>query len=225
MNSQISVIIPAFNAERYLAAAIASVLAQTLPPAEIIVVDDGSTDDTAAVARRWPVRYQHKTHGGVATARNLGVELARGEWLAFLDADDLWLPDKLAGQMARFASEPDLDLLFGQVEQFHSPDVPQHAAFLPDGNRFLDGYVAGTLLLRRDTFLRLGFFATTWEVGDFYEWYARAQDAGLKIAVLPQVVLRRRLHDDNLGLRRQDAARRDYVRVMKTILERRRARA
>lgn len=223
MTPQISVIIPAFNAGRYLAAAVASATAQTLPPAEIIVVDNGSEDNTAAVAHGLPARYQRKPHDVVATARNLGVELAQGEWLAFLDADDLWLPDKLAAQAQLFDSQPDLDLVFGQVEQFHSPDVAQHAAYLPDANRLLDGYVAGTLLVRRDTFLRLGLFETTWEVGDFYEWYARAQDAGAKIAVLPQVVLRRRLHDDNLGLRRQAAARREYVQVMKTILERRRA--
>ncbi len=222
MTAQISVIIPAYNAGRYLAAAVASALAQTLPPAEIIVVNNGSDDDTAAVARRLPVRYQHKPHDVVATARNLGVELAQGDWLAFLDADDLWLPDKLAAQALLFETQPDLDLVFGQVEQFHSPDVAQHAAHLPDSHRLLDGYVAGTLLVRRETFLRLGFFASTWEVSDFYEWYARAQDAGLKIAVLPQVVLRRRLHDDNLGLRRQAAARREYLSVMKTILDRRR---
>lgn len=223
MTPQISVIIPAFNAGRYLPAAVASALAQTLPPAEIIVVDNGSTDDTAAVASRLPVRCQFKPHDVVATARNLGVELAQGKWLAFLDADDLWLPDKLAAQVRLFETKPDLDLVFGQVEQFHCPDVPQHAAHLSAANRLLNGYVAGTLLIRRETFLRLGFFATTWEVSDFYEWYARAQDAGLKIAVLPQVVLRRRLHDDNLGLRRQAEARREYVKVMKAILERRRA--
>lgn len=222
MSPRISVIIPAYNAGRYLAAAIESVLVQTLPATEIIVVDNGSTDDTAAVARRWPVRYHYQAGEAAPIARNLGVQLARGDWLAFLDADDLWLPDKLAAQCARFAQEPSLDLVFGQVEQFHSADVAEHAAFLPESNRLLNGYVVGTLLLRRDTFLRVGYFDTQWKVGEFIEWYARAQDAGMKIAVLPQIVLRRRLHDDNLGLRQRETARRDYLQVMKVILARRR---
>ena len=104
MLPRISVIIPAYNAGRYLAEAIQSVLAQTLSVHEIIVADDGSADNTAAVALSFPapVRYHLNPHEGTAAARNQGVRVAQGEWLAFLDADDLWQPDKLAAQMALF---------------------------------------------------------------------------------------------------------------------------
>ncbi len=222
MKPQISVIIPAYNAERYLAAAVSSVLAQIFPADEIIVVDDGSGDATPAVARQLPVHYHHQTNSGAAAARNQGIRLARGSWFAFLDADDLWTPEKLAAQTKSLTAQPNLDMIFGQVEQFSSPDALRSARPLPDRLQKLNGYVPGTLLIRREAFARLGYFDERWQAGYFFEWFARAQDAGATMAMLPQVVLRRRLHDDNLGLRRQDAAQREYLSVMKTILDRRR---
>lgn len=219
----ISVVIPAYNAGRYLSAALESVFAQTLPVAEIIVVDDGSTDNTAEVARSFPaqVRYHHQPQQGAAAARNQGVRLACGEWLALLDADDLWLPAKMALQMELFQQQPDLAMVFGRVEQFHSPDVTRPQAALSDATRVLDGYHPGTLLMRRTDFLRVGYFDPRWQAGEFIEWYARAEDYGLKSALLPQVVMQRRLHDHNLGLRLPDLARRDYLLLMKTIIARR----
>src|SRR5262245_16865951 len=125
----ISVIIPVYNGERYLAEALVSVLAQTHPPTEIIVVDDGSTDTTAQIAQRYAPRihYHFRPRGavsGAAAARNHGAYLAQGDYLAFLDADDVWLPDKLRLQMAAFAHDPALDQVFGHVQQFISPELP-----------------------------------------------------------------------------------------------------
>ena len=218
----LSVIIPAYQAARYLAAALHSVLTQTLPPDEIIVVDDGSTDGTAAIARAVPqVRLVQQSNGGAASARNHGVRVASGKWLAFLDADDLWLPDKLAAQRALFQAQPELHLVFGRVAQFHSPDITHPRALVPSEKQILTGIHAGTLLMRRADFVRAGYFEEHWRSGEFIEWYARAQDAGLKSAVLPQVVMQRRLHDDNLGLRLGPAAHREYLSVMKTITARR----
>jgi glycosyltransferase involved in cell wall biosynthesis len=97
----ISVVIPTYNRARAVVEAVASVQAQTLAPSEIIVVDDGSTDGTAEALRQLkaPIRYVAKENGGVSSARNLGVRLAKGEWIAFLDSDDRWEPIKLERQM------------------------------------------------------------------------------------------------------------------------------
>jgi glycosyltransferase involved in cell wall biosynthesis len=106
----VSVIIPTYNRARLVQEALASVEAQTFRDFEVLVVDDGSTDDTAeALALQRGVRVlRHRSRQGVAAARNLGIAAARGEWLAFLDSDDLWLPDKLARQIAYLEQRPDL---------------------------------------------------------------------------------------------------------------------
>lgn len=222
-SNKLTVIIPAYNAGRYLSDALHSVLAQTWPVSEIIVVDDGSTDNTAQVAQSFPapVRYCWQNHACAAAARNLGVSLARGEWLTFLDADDLWLPDKLAAQMALAQQQPESAMIFGRVEQFHSPDLTRPRAVLDESARAMNGYHAGTMLLRRTDFERVGPFDTRLVVGEFIEWYARAEESGLKSAMLPQIVMRRRLHDNNLGLRQPATVRRDYLAIMKTIVARR----
>src|SRR3569833_81721 len=99
---KVSVVIPAWNAQACLSRAIRSVLAQTLPPFEILVVDDGSTDATPSLVRQFgsPVRLIHQGHAGAAAARNTGIAAASGEYIAFLDADDEWLPRKLQRQMS-----------------------------------------------------------------------------------------------------------------------------
>ncbi len=121
--SSVSVIIPAYNAERYLAEALASVFGQSRVPEEIIVVDDGSTDRTEEVVRKHgeAIRFLKQPHRGPGAARNLGVESARGEFIAFLDADDLWLPEKLSAQLDLFRTRPNIDMAFGRVRQFISP--------------------------------------------------------------------------------------------------------
>ncbi len=102
--ADVSVVIPAYNAAAFLAETLASVFAQTVPPAEIIVVDDGSTDDTAGIARNLGATVISRANGGISAARNTGVRAARSEYLALLDADDLWMPEKLEVQLAAFAA-------------------------------------------------------------------------------------------------------------------------
>jgi glycosyltransferase involved in cell wall biosynthesis len=117
----VSVVIPARNVAPYIGAAITSALEQTAPPFEIIVVDDGSTDDTHSVVDRWNgkghhsrvlVRYLYVPPAGPALARNTGIRVARGSHIAFLDADDIWLPDKLERQLALLGADPDLCLVY-----------------------------------------------------------------------------------------------------------------
>jgi glycosyltransferase involved in cell wall biosynthesis len=220
-----SVVVPAHNAGPYLDDAIRSVLDQTPTPAEVVVVDDGSTDATAAVAAAFgpPVRCVRRPRGGVGAALNSGVEQTSGALLSFLDADDLWLPEKLALQTEAIRADPTLDYVLGHVVQFRSPELTaDEVAGIAVASELLPGISKGTLLIRRESFLRVGAFATEWKAGEFIDWYARAMDAGLKGRMLDEVVLRRRLHRSNTGVRERDS-RSDYLRVLRLVLDRRRA--
>lgn len=217
-HATVSVIIPVYNAERYLSAAIESVLTQTVLPLEIIVVDDGSTDESGAMARRFVpnVRVVTQANQGSAAARNCGVSLARGDYLAFLDADDLWVDNKLQHQLHALTTNPALAMVFGQVEQFYSPELSPQTT-LPDlGQRHvLTGIHVGAMLIRRTAFTRIGLFDPQWQVAEFVEWYGRAQALGVKSLVLPDLVMRRRIHTTNLGIRAHHLARREYLRLAK----------
>jgi glycosyltransferase involved in cell wall biosynthesis len=221
----VSVIIGAYNAERYIAEAIDSVLAQTHRPLELIVVDDGSTDATADIAREYGdavvlLQQERQGNGG---ARNTGVARAAGAYLGFLDADDRFTESKVERQLALLAAEPELDMVFGHVVEFVSPELDEDARTLIRPAAPEAPWTAPNLMLiRRASFDRVGPFSTTLRVGVTVDWYARAVDAGLRYAILPEVVLERRLHTDNNG-RREAAARSQYVRVLKESLERRRA--
>ena len=222
---KVSVIIPVRNGEPYIADAIKSVLAQTKSPAELLVIDDGSRDGTAGIISQFAgrgVRLIQQPPGGAAAARNAGVKLARHQLLAFLDADDLWTSTKLERQCAELQSDPTLDMVFGYVRQFVSPDVEAaRRARLRCPNESIPGYLAGTMLIRCESFERVGVFETGWAIGEFLAWYARAQLLGLREKMILTVLLMRRLHRTNQGiLKRSEHG--DYVRVMKKILDRRR---
>lgn len=113
----ISVVIPSYNAARFVNQAIDSVIQQTYSPVEIIVVDDGSTDDTAQRLGELGdrIRYIHQANGGLSKARNRGIREARGEFVAFLDADDKWLPEKLQKQWEKLQADPDLKFVHTDV--------------------------------------------------------------------------------------------------------------
>lgn len=223
----VSVVIPAYQAGKYIAEAIESVRAQTYRPIETIVVDDGSSDDTRAVVERYgsSVQYLWQPNAGISAARNRGVELVSGEFLAFLDADDLWLEDKLAWQTEVLRTRAELDMVFGYVLQFPSPELAEedrsklHYIAEPS-----PAYLGGAMLIRREAFLRTASFDEQWQVAEFVDWYLRAMDSGLRSEMQPRTALKRRLHDANQGIKKRDA-RVDYVRVVRAALDRRKAKA
>jgi glycosyltransferase involved in cell wall biosynthesis len=220
----VSVIINVYNGEAYLAEAIDSVQAQTYAHRELIVVDDGSTDGTAGVAARYgdALRCLRQENAGIGAARNLGIEHARGEYLAFLDADDRFVADKLERQLAAFAEDPSLDMVFGHVREFLSPDLaPEIAARIRPAVEDAPWRMTNLMLVERDAFHRAGPFSTTLKVGVGVDWYARATEVGLKELVPAVVVLERRLHAANNGILQQ-AARPQYLRVLKEHMDRRR---
>jgi glycosyltransferase involved in cell wall biosynthesis len=224
INPLVSVIIPAYNAERYLAEAIESVLAQSYYPLEIIVVNDGSTDNTAAVAANFGDRisYHHHQNSGLSRTLNRGVGLARGEFLAFLDADDLWASEKTRLQVEAFAAAPELEAVFGGIRHFLCPTLDAASrGQLHCPAEDAPGYFKLTMLIRREAFRRVGGFDERWQVGDFVDWFARAREAGLRTRMLDTVVALRRIHGANLT-RRESHRQADYLRILHAALERRR---
>lgn len=224
----ISVIIPAFNAERFLAETIESLLAQTLPPMEIVLVDDGSTDGTAEVARRFGsrVNYQLRPHSGIAATRNHGLSVARGEWIAFLDADDVWLPDKLQLQAARLLAEPHLQYVTAQTEIFLEPGCERPPNYHPS---YLEGKQFGLLssfLGRKAVFETVGKFDTQFICAEDMDWFARAKDLRVPTVSLAEVLARKRVHSTNItvtvGVR---VIQGEVLRIMKSTLDRQRQKA
>jgi glycosyltransferase involved in cell wall biosynthesis len=223
----VTVIIGAYDAERYLAEAIDSVLAQTHPNLELIVVDDGSTDSTAEVAEAYgpPVRCIRQENGGMAASRNRAIPEAHGAYFPFLDADDRFPPDKLRSQLAVFEADPELDIVYGHVTEFLSPDLdPEARALLRAPQHDVPWPTPNLMLVERESFLRVGLFSTELRVGIGVDWHARANELGLKSAIPPIVVLERRLHAENNGIRQRES-KPQYLHVLKAALDRRREEA
>jgi glycosyltransferase involved in cell wall biosynthesis len=223
-DSLVSVIIGVFNGEAYLHEAVDSVLAQTYSPLELIVVDDGSEDGTRSVVERYgsAVRYVWRPNGGMGAARNTGVEHARGAFLAFLDADDRFTVRKLEWQMAELHADPTVDVVFGHMTEFVSPDLDEEARrLLRQPTHDVAWRTPNLMLVRRAAFERVGAFATTLRVGIGVDWYARATERGLKMVTPSAIVLERRLHAQNNGIR-QRGLRPQYLHVLKAALDRRR---
>lgn len=225
----VSCIVPVFNGERYLAEAIDSILAQTYRPLQLIVADDGSTDRSARVAAAYgeQVEYRFQPNAGLPAARNLGLSAARGELIAFLDADDLWHPDKLARQVARFEARPELGLCVTHAQNFWAPELSEEAAYYRD-RRYaqpVPGYTCATLLARRALFDTVGSFNTELPLGDDNDWFLRAFDHGVVRELLPEVLAYRRLHDANMSRQLQAQIPETLLRVVKITLDRRRAKS
>lgn len=204
----VSVIIPNYNYARYLRQAIDSVLAQTYPHIEVVVVDDGSQDDSRAVLEMYGTRIRWVTqrNQGVAAARNHGVRLSQGDYLAFLDADDYWLPAKIERQLERFRQNPELGLVYCGTDEFNESGTVNLRV---DG---LEGWVlVELLLLRRPAFFGggSGFVvprALFDEVGSFDERLSTSADWDLvcrlaarkPFGFVPEVLLKYRLHQSNM---------------------------
>ncbi len=223
----ISCIIPAYNSERYLREALDSIVAQTYPTLEIIVADDGSSDGTPSLVVNYGhgVRYLCQDNAGTAAACNLGLSAARGEFISFLAHDDLWHREKLERQMMRLHALPKLAGCVTHVKNFWSPELTEEEIPVHDDRLFLPipGYVPQTLLASRALFDAVGGFNTMLKYADSTEWFLRVRERGLRMELLPDVLVYRRLHRDNLSRRMASASRAEYLQLLKGTLDRRRA--
>jgi len=220
-----SVIVPCYNTAVYVADAIDSILGQHPIPDEVIVVDDGSVDASAAiVCGRFGSRVRHhrQPHQGIGSARNTGVRLAHGNCIAFLDADDLWPPDSLGARLERLEASAEIDCVYGRTEQFISPEIdPATRATLHCPPGTWAGRVAGAMLIRRDVFDRIGYFDPSLKLGETMDWVARFEERSLVAATIDDVVLRRRIHATNTGITERHRQG-DYLKILKASLDRRR---
>ncbi len=226
MTDLISCIVAVFNGERYLKEALDSILAQTYRPVEIIVVDDGSTDKTAAVVASYgeQVRYVWQLNAGPGAARNLGLSLTQGEFVAFLDADDFWHAEKLATQMARFEARPELEMCVTHMQNFWVPELHEEAARF-ENHRLSQpqpGHLTQTLLTRHRLFEKVGHFNAAFRHVHDSEWFFRTSERGIIMELLPDVLVYRRMHQNNLSRLMAGASRDEYLQLVKNTLDRRR---
>ena len=198
----ISVIIPAYNAAETLPESLESVGRQSRPADEIIVVDDGSNDRTAEIAEgAGTVVLRMPTNRGAPYACNAGIDASRGELLAFLDADDLWAPDKLRVQEDLLMSQPEIDAVFAFCESFVCPSLDASAQNALRAKPNAPGWLTGAMLIRREAFLQQGPFDPRLRCGFFIDWLDRARRRGLPCRMLSNILLRRRLRPGTLSTR------------------------
>jgi glycosyltransferase involved in cell wall biosynthesis len=213
----VSIIITAYNAEKYITESIQSVIDQKYSNAEIIVIDDGSTDKTKSIINNFSeqIAYYYQEHSGIATGWNNGVKRSRGKYLSFIDADDIWSERKLHFQVQFLESHPEIDISFGYAQEFFELEKNQKK------KKPIPGISAGTMMIRKDRFLDVGYFNREWRKGIFADWYLRAMEAGLSIHMDESIMLHRRIHDSNHGVTQRDKYV-DYVRMLKASLDRKR---
>ncbi len=223
----VSCIVPAYNSEPYLAEALDSIHAQTHRSLDVIVVDDGSTDGTATVAASYgdSITLVRQPNRGVASARNAGLRRARGEFVAYLDADDLWHPEKLARQLARFRERPGIDLCVSYFENFWASELIEEAQRYQRHPlaRPMWGYVFGTLLARRSFLDRAEPLDESLRAGDSL-WFAHVVDRGAVLDVIPDVLMRRRFHTANMTRAEAPGQMKDFARFVKARLDAQRRR-
>lgn len=225
-NPFVSCIVPVFNGERYVQQALESIHNQTYEPLEIIVVDDGSTDNTKALVKSLeiPVQYIEQTNMGPAAARNHGISLANGDFVAFLDSDDLWHQEKLTKQIARFQSRPEVEVCITHVNHFSDSEMGRKDIQYQGQRRLhnIPGYVTQTLMCRRTTFEKVGIFDPKLRHGDANDWFVRVADYGLCIELLTEVLVFRRLHATNFSSQDVSTTLDEHLNIIKASLDRRR---
>jgi len=218
----VTVIMPVRNAMPFLPEALTSIFAQDLTPLEVLVVDGASSDGSREAAATWPqVRLIEQQGYGLAAARNCGLAAARGDLVAFLDADDLWPAGSLAARHKHLARHPDGAGVCGQVVRFLHAGAPLPPAYAEGWlGQPVPGYTPGALLVRRALFEQVGGFDDTLTVGCDSDWFARVLDGGYPLVMLAQVVLHKRVHAANLSA---DVAgyRRELLAVARRSLARR----
>ena len=222
MNELVSIIIPIYNYGRFLAEAIDSVMAQTYRPIEVIVVDDGSTDNTANIATSYPdIQYIYQPNQGVSVARNTGISKARGKYLAFLDADDTWHPDKLKIQIQHLKENPNIGYNICKIKNYFEPEINRDPRIISALYEY-DQIGGFTIVCTKSIFEQVGGFDSRYKAGEDFDWFTRAKDKGIAMAIVPDILLNRRIHNNNLSYQNPQEWLPRRLQIMKESIERKR---
>jgi glycosyltransferase involved in cell wall biosynthesis len=219
-DSLVTVIVAAYNGERFLSQALESVFSQDYDPFEVVFVDDGSTDGTGEIAQSFPVRYLHQENQGLPAARNAALRVARGEFVAFADDDDLLPPSKLTVQARYLSEHPETGCVLGRQEWIvedgvQAPELKRDTIF---GE--LGGIQLVSAMFRRAVLDELGGFDPTYRYAEDRDLFVRMRERGVEIEVLPDVVLHKRLHGSNMTMNQPESH--PLLRSLKEKLERER---
>lgn len=218
----VSVIIPAYNAGSFLASSIQNVLRQYYFPKEIIIIDDGSSDNSEKIARSFKeVRYFYQENSGPAVARNLGIQMAKGNILAFNDADDLWSLDKLNVQYSEIEKDPSIEIVIGWIALFKGQDNKGNAIEILAPSQPIFAYSFGSSLIKKSAFEKVGLLDVDFIFGEDVDWFLRAREKKISIKMIEDVVLFYRKHQTNMT---NNSSLKDLylVRALKKSLNRRR---
>jgi glycosyltransferase involved in cell wall biosynthesis len=223
-NPLVSVILIVRNGERYLAEAIESVLAQDYRPLEILVVDGQSTDKTAEIAQNFPlVRYIYQENIGSSNAYNIGINKALGEFISFISSDDKWMPTKLVKQVKYLIENPEYQYTISQTKFFLEPGYTLPPSLKPE---FLEGghavRIMEVLLARKTLFNRIGKLNPDITFSNDVDWYSRAQDAGIKMAIIPEILLHKRVHSGSTTLVNKETVKLELWSILKQSIARKR---
>lgn len=221
--SLVSVVIPTFNYAEFLPEAVKSVLEQDHSDLELIVVDDGSTDNTQEVLGGIVdprMRVLTQSNSGIGAARNTGITNARGEFLAFLDADDLWRSDKLTRAMAFFNQLRIESIYFSMMQEFIHESLKTDTLNIPKV-RLAKGLYASSCVIKVADFKRIGAFDPSLHSGEFIDWFLKAQNQGMTFYVDPEVLVFRRIHGFNRDRARRESSK-EYARIILKQLQSRR---
>lgn len=234
---EISAIIPTYNNAAFIKDAVLSIQSQTYPVAEIIIVDDGSTDDTQHIIEHLDgdIHYIRQQNKGPSAARNTGIKAAKSEWIAFLDADDQWTHDKLQKQIHALQSSPELMLIAGDMSEIDIDNRILESSVLKKNN-FLEKFIAlsgkpipdafiellrknfiptGTVLIKKDILLEAGLFNESIRFGEDLELWAKVASQH-PITCLPDVLMLRRQHCSN-NTQSTEPMLIDLIKVMESV--------
>ena len=219
--TKVDVIIPVYNYEKFIGDAIDSILQQTVKEVNVIVVNDGSTDNTVQCVRKIQamdsrVLLLEQENRGISAALNTGLEYSKAPFIAFLDADDLWEKTKLEIQLDFLENNNDIMFCFTQIKEFESFEPTVNNPKFNARKEPINGLTKLTFLGKREIFEKYGNFKAGKKIGDFIQWFSPLINDGCKYKVIPEVLAYRRVHDNNLT-RKID--KKDYLKLIKAHMD------
>jgi glycosyltransferase involved in cell wall biosynthesis len=223
-NPLVSVIVAVHNGERYLRQALESLYAQDYSPFEVILIDDGSEDDTAKIAHEFPgFRYVYQENRGQAAARNAGHQLAQGKLVAYLDCDDIIPANKLSRQATYLVQNPTVGCVLARQEiklerGVNPPDWLTRDSIFGD----LDGIPLVSAMIRTSVLHEVGGFDPTFRFAEDRDLFVRLREHGVRIEVIPEVLLYRRFHGENMNFRLRPQTQHPLLRSLKSKIDRER---